>query len=666
MTFGLTPQGFNAKRLADAKQGLDNAFIAQFGDINLDPQSVFGQEIGVLSKSLADLWEQLEEVYFSQYPNSASGVSLDNVVQLNDITRLPATQTSVVATLYGEEGTFIPEGSLAKIVSTGQVFFNQSSGSITRQNADSVIVQVDAVTTQAYTLIVSNQAFTYSLPTVTFTNVGDIFVTLNTIKLTINGTQLSTIPFNTDSNTTLADIASAISSFILGTTATPTNPDVIEITPATASNITINNILIQGGATQASYAITYRSPVDENEITSKLTAILNANSPPWLAVDNIDDTFTITANSPSLPFSCNVGLNLSVISQASPFIFLADEYGPIPVPVNTLNFIQTPIGGWDSINNRVAGVTGRFIETDAELRIRRANSIKLLASATVEAIRAGLLQKVTGVTSALVFENRTLTQEPIQVVFPDQFQVGDTITVVYNTVSNFTVAYNTDQATTMGDLVTAIEALPEVLSASFGGTGNQTVTILMNIFNVLLINSAVTDVSAMTAQIKGGRPPKSFEAVVQGGSDNDIANQIWLTKPAGIETFGNVNNGNGIAITDSQGGTQVIYFSRPEEVYISVQVSLSLYSEETFPTNGIVLVQNAINDYGNSLGVGSDVLFQRVLAQIFQVPGIASGNMQIAATALPSDAPSYGTADIPIAENEISVFDLTRITVTVV
>src|SRR5258708_32313831 len=101
MTFGLTPAGFNAMRLADIKQALDNAFIAEFGDINLDPQSVFGQEIGVISKALADIWENLEDVYFSQYPNSASGVSLDNVTQLNDITRLPATQTSVVATLFG-------------------------------------------------------------------------------------------------------------------------------------------------------------------------------------------------------------------------------------------------------------------------------------------------------------------------------------------------------------------------------------------------------------------------------------------------------------------------------------------------------------------------------------------------------------------------------------
>jgi len=39
--------------------------------------------------------------------------------------------------------------------------------------------------------------------------------------------------------------------------------------------------------------------------------------------------------------------------------------------------------------------------------------------------------------------------------------------------------------------------------------------------------------------------------------------------------------------------------------------------------------------------------------------------MQIAATNGPGDSPLYGTADIPIQENEIAVFDLSRITVTV-
>jgi len=661
MTFGLSPAGFNAKRLADVKQDLENAFIAEYGDINTDPQSVAGQQIGIFSKAFADMWENLEDVYFSQYPNSASGVALDNVVGLNGITRLPETQTSVTATLDGQEGTFIPVNSQARIDSTGQVFYANLGGIITRQNADIVNVRVGTVTTQPYTVILSNQSFTYSLPTITFSNVGPIFVAGNSIVVSLNGVQLAAVPYNTSSNQTLADVATAIAAFPTFPTATVVNPDTIRITSVNGKNTVVNSISITGGVTQASNVITFRSPSGVSTIAARLADLINDGTPTWIAVSSGSNVL-ITALNPAAPFSCNVGLNLSVTQQASPINFLALNFGPIPAPVNTLTTIITPIGGWNSINNYVAGNTGRFIETDAELRIRRQNSIRLFGLATVEAIRAHLLQDVTGVTSALVFENRTLYQEDILIVFPGQFTAGDTVTITTLEEAPIAVPFNTNQATTMTDVVAAIETLPEVASASFGGTGNQTVTIVMNVFQVLTVVSATTDVSVLTASIKGGRPPKSFEAVVEGGTDEDVANSIWQTKPAGIETFGNTN----FTITDSQGDTQVIFFSRPTPIYIWVQVALTLYTEETFPVDGVQLVSESINKYGNSLGVGVDVLLQRVLAQIFNVPGIASGNMTIAATGQPTDSPSFGSADIPIADNEISIFDLTRINVTVV
>lgn len=663
MTFGLTPQGFNAPRLAEIKQFLEDDFVATFGDVNTDPQSVTGQLIGIFAKVYADLWENLEDVYFSQYPNSASGTSLDNVVQLNGITRLPATQTSVVATLEGLEGTFIPANALARIPSTGDTFYAVTGGTITKSNADIVKIEVGTVTTQPYTAVLDNTAFTYSLPVVTFTNVGDIFVTGNVITVTLNGIQLSPINFITDSNTTLAAIASAIQAFDSSTACTcaPTNPDTLTISPLTGKNVTVTSIIVELGATQATNAVTFLAPANEDEITAKLTAIINATATEFTAVDNVDGTFTVNADVVSVPFSVNTGINLSVIYQASPITFNCQEFGPVPLPVGTLTFIVTPISGWNSITNLIAGTTGTLIETDAELRIRRQNSIKLLGSATVEAITAGLLQKVPGVTSATVFENTSLQQTAFVISFPDQFDPGDTVTVTYNTAFNFTVPFNTNQATTMADIVTAFEALPQVSSASFGGTGNQVVTVNMIISTVLTIDSATTDVSTMTAIINGGRPPKSFEAVVEGGSDDAIANQIWQTKPAGIETFGNVNSGNGIPIIDSQGNTQVIFFSRPSPITIWVQVALTLYAEETFPNNGIQDVALAIFNYGQGLGVGIDVLLQRVQAQIFQVPGIASGAMTIGVT-----QNALSTADIPISDNQISTWDLDRISVTVV
>ncbi len=657
--FGLTPQGFKIKRLPDIQAENQNLLIAAFGEINLDPQSIFGQLIGVISKVQADIWENMQDVYFSQYPNSAEGISLDNVVQLNAITRLAAQQTNVTAVCAGLEGTLINQGSLARITDTGAVFFCQSDSFITKSNAASVTIQVGSSAPQSYTTIINNQALTYSLPIITFTG---SFVTGNSIIATLNGTTLAAVPFDTDNNQTLTDLAMAIASNPNVLSATPTNPNIISIIPVLGQNIVINSIVITGGASQPTYAVTFDAPT-VNAISQNLTSIINTTISSILATDLIG-SLSIIANDPDVPFSISVGTNLSISSQSSPITFLSQDFAPIAAPINTLVEILTPISGWNSINNPKAGVTGRLIETDAELRIRRNNSIRLLGAGTVESIRARLLQQVLGVTSAFIFENRTMTQEPINIVLNQDLVTGNTITIVFNTIQTLPIiTFATSHLDTMNAIAIVLSNQPQIASAIVGGTANLTITVSMNeAVEVSITTFAVTGgASQAQAVFKGGRLAKSFEAVVEGGSDADVATKIWLTKPAGIETFGNTS----FTVTDSQGEQQVINFSRPTPIYIWITVTLTLYSEETFPPNGQDLVAEALNTYGNDLGIGVDVLLQRVLAQIFTIPGIASGAMQIAATNGPGDSPLYDTSDIPIQENEIAIFDPSRITVTV-
>jgi uncharacterized phage protein gp47/JayE len=657
--FGLTPQGFKIKRLPDIHAENQNLLLAAFGEINLDPQSIFGQLIGVLSKVEADIWENMQDVYFSQYPNSAEGISLDNVVQLNAITRLAAQQTNVTAVCSGLEGTLINQGALARIPDTGSVFFCQADSFISRSNAASASIVVGAAAAQSYTAIINNQTITYSLPIVTFTG---SFVTGNSIVVTLNGTTLAAVPFNTSNDQTLTDLAAAIAANPDVLSATPTIPNIISIVPVLGKNVVVNSIVITGGASQPTYAVTFDTPTI-NAVSQNLTSIINATISTVLATDLIG-SLSIVADDPDVPFSISVGTNLSISSQSSPITFLSQNFAPIAAPINTLVEILTPISGWNSINNPKAGVTGRFIETDAELRIRRNNSIRLLGAGTVESIRARLLQQVPGVTSAFIFENRTMTQEPIDIVLNQDLVTGNTITIVFNTIQTLPiVTFATSHLDTMNAIAVVIANQPQIASAVVGGTANRTITVSMKeAVEVAITTFSVTGgASQAQAVFKGGRLAKSFEAVVEGGSDADVANKIWLTKPAGIQTFGNTS----FTITDSQGEQQVINFSRPTPIYIWVTVALTLYSEETFPPNGQDLVADSINTYGNNLGIGVDVLLQRVLAQIFNVPGIASGAMQIAATNGPGDSPLYGTADIPIQENEIAIFDLSRITVTV-
>ena len=72
----------------------------------------------------------------------------------------------------------------------------------------------------------------------------------------------------------------------------------------------------------------------------------------------------------------------------------------------TLTTIKNPIAGLDSVTNADAGVIGRDLETDAELRVRRLISIAQNGGGTVENIRTNMLE-LNGVTKCMVFENTT-------------------------------------------------------------------------------------------------------------------------------------------------------------------------------------------------------------------------------------------------------------------
>ena len=158
-------------------------------------------------------------------------------------------------------------------------------------------------------------------------------------------------------------------------------------------------------------------------------------------------------------------------------------------------------------------------------------------------------------------------------------------------------------------------------------------------------------------------PPHAFEAVIVGGSDTEVADQLWLTKPAGIETYGNVT----VNVKDTAGDTQVIKFSRPVPQYVWVNVNIdSLYPEETLPTTASVSIKEAFKAYGDAyIGNGVDVILQRFAGPVYAaVSGIAHITITAGITASESDTPVYSSSDIAISKSQDAVFDVTRISVT--
>lgn len=87
-------------------------------------------------------------------------------------------------------------------------------------------------------------------------------------------------------------------------------------------------------------------------------------------------------------------------------LFRAKEVGAVETSIGTITTPVTIVLGVVSVNNAVAATTGENEETDAELKIRRRQSVSISSSGYINGILASILQ-LDGVTDAAIYENFT-------------------------------------------------------------------------------------------------------------------------------------------------------------------------------------------------------------------------------------------------------------------
>ncbi len=159
-----------------------------------------------------------------------------------------------------------------------------------------------------------------------------------------------------------------------------------------------------------------------------------------------------------------------------------------------------------------------------------------------------------------------------------------------------------------------------------------------------------------TNAVVAGRPAHSFEIVVKGGTAQDIVDEIWDKKPAGIATYG---SSSGTAV-DSQGDSHTIYFSRPVEVDMHVDITVT---QESGYTVLAADVKDAITDYADLLNMGEDVL--PVTEVIPAVVAAIEGIRDVVILVEDVDPPTVDTP-FTIAASELAVFDQADMDVTIV
>lgn len=160
-----------------------------------------------------------------------------------------------------------------------------------------------------------------------------------------------------------------------------------------------------------------------------------------------------------------------------------------------------------------------------------------------------------------------------------------------------------------------------------------------------------------------GRPPKSVEVVVLGGSDADVAQAIHNTIAAGIQPFGDVE----VQVEDAGGQMQVIRFNRAAvlDVYVNVHVEV----DAAYPSDGDDQIKNAVVGYiggtdveGNiraGTTLGEDVIWTAVIAAVRTVPGVVDVQVTMGTSPNPT-----GTSNIAVAPREVAETDADKVVVT--
>lgn len=128
-TYGITSAGFVIKPFSVIQSELETAFKTALGsDLDVSPQSVFGQWIGIAADSVYRNWELAESVYQATTPDGASGVMLDNVAALSGTVRLAPTYTQVTCVVGGTAGTVLTAGRTVR--SSAYSFSNPGQATI--------------------------------------------------------------------------------------------------------------------------------------------------------------------------------------------------------------------------------------------------------------------------------------------------------------------------------------------------------------------------------------------------------------------------------------------------------------------------------------------------------------------------------------------------------
>lgn len=181
---------------------------------------------------------------------------------------------------------------------------------------------------------------------------------------------------------------------------------------------------------------------------------------------------------------------------------------------------------------------------------------------------------------------------------------------------------------------------------------------LAGVDGVTAANIFVNNTNAVDADT--GLPPHSYEVVVDGGDDDEIAAAIW-SQTSGATIVGTTE----IAVVDTQGQCRNVRFTRPENVNVCVSVTVRIASSScgcgTDNTQPIIdAIVNAFADTGEcSNNIGDDVHIGTVFAAIHtHIAGLVVEGVKFGIDdGDPNTAQLFALDNVPITHRQNAVIN---------
>jgi uncharacterized phage protein gp47/JayE len=157
-----------------------------------------------------------------------------------------------------------------------------------------------------------------------------------------------------------------------------------------------------------------------------------------------------------------------------------------------------------------------------------------------------------------------------------------------------------------------------------------------------------------------GLPPHSVTVVAEGGSDSDIAQQIYARKNIGCYT-----NGTTAVDIPDQYGVTTIRFYKP--TYLPIFCTLTVHALAGYTSATTDNIKSAINSYLNSLQIGESLTISAVWATAMSAtPNLKQPIFSLRSVLVGTNSVLQGTSDIYAAFNQVTQNDIANIVVNVV